>query len=480
MITKSDYLAYLQCPLVFWLDRFRPGLRAPLEVDVQRRMRMGQKVDKTAREWFPDGRLIPYRPNPEDMAPLTARAIAAGERALFQATFHADDLLVKVDVLQREEAGWHLIEVKSSTSVKEEHLPDAAFQFYVLHQAGLNISRASIMHINNQCRFPNLDDLFTIEDVTAEVQDWWATIEEDLLEMRRLADLADEPRARIGRFCIKPVKCRYHAHCWQDIDGLTIYHIPRLGADKQEQLETAGALFLEDVTEDFPLTNTQRRFVDFHVGREIRIDRPAIRRALAELRFPLYFFDFETIDHVVPIYEGTGPYQQVPFQYSCHILHEDGTLEHREYLYKGESDPRPDLLRALLRDIEDGGQIVAYNAPFEGGVLKKLAEAFPAEADLLLEMAGRLWDQLPLFRKYYRDYRFGTSNSLKNVLPVVAPHLSYGELAVQNGVQAQVLWEEMVETADGAAKERLAADLLAYCKLDTLAMVEIHGVLREI
>ncbi|MFN2139774.1 MAG: DUF2779 domain-containing protein [Candidatus Promineifilaceae bacterium] len=480
MITKSDYLAYLQCPLVFWLDRFRPGLRAPLEVDVQRRMRMGQEADKAAREWFADGRLIPYRPNPQYMAPLTAEAMAAGEKALFQATFHAGDLLVKVDVLQREEVGWHLIEVKSSTSVKEEHLPDAAFQYYVLRQAGVKVSRVSIMHINNQCRFPNLEELFTIEDVTADALDWWATIEEDLVEMRRLVVLDDEPRARIGRFCIKPAKCAYHAHCWQDIDGLTIYHIPRLGEQKQKALETDGALFLEDVTDDFPLTNTQRGFVDFHAGRKIRIDRPAIRRALAELRFPLYFFDFETIDHVVPIYDGTGPYQQVPFQYSCHILHEDGRLEHREYLYTGHGDPRPDLLRALLRDIGDGGQIVAYNAPFEGGVLKRLAEAFPAEAELLLEMAGRLWDQLALFRNHYRDYRFGTSNSLKHVLPVVAPHLSYGELAVQNGVQAQVLWEEMIETADGVEKERLTADLLAYCKLDTLAMVEIHGVLRAL
>jgi hypothetical protein len=480
MITKSDYLAYLQCPLVFWLDRFRPELRAPLKADVQRRLRMGQEVDKMAREWFANGRLIPYRPSPEDMAPLTAQAIDAGETTLFQATFHAGDLLVKVDVLQREEAGWHLIEVKSSTLVKEEHLPDAAFQYYVLRQAGLNVTRASIMHVNNRCRFPNLDDLFTIEDVTADVLDWWATIEEDLVEMRRLAALAGEPQTRIGRFCIKPVKCAYHAHCWQDIDGLTIYHIPHLGEKKQEALETAGALLLEDVRPDFPLTPNQRDFVNFHARREIKIDKPAIRQALADLRFPLYFFDFETIDHVVPVYDGTRPYQQVPFQYSCHILHKDGRLEHREYLYRGIGDPRPDLLQALLGDIEDGGQIVAYNAPFERGVINKLAEAFPAEAALLQQIADRLWDQLPIFRKHYRDYRFGTSNSLKNVLPVVAPQLSYDALAVQNGVQAQVLWEEMVETADAALKDKLAADLLAYCKLDTLAMVEIHGVLREL
>ena len=480
MLTKTDYLAYLQCPLVFWLDRFRPELKAPPAADVQRRMRMGQEVDRAAREWFAEGVLIPYRPKPEEMAPLTAQAIAAGERALFQATFLAGDLLVKVDVLQREEEGWHLIEVKSSTSVKQEHLPDAAFQFYVLRQADLPVTRASIMHINNRCRYPDLDDLFTIEDVTAGVLDLWAAIEADLVEMRRLAALAAEPQARIGRFCFKPHQCAYYDHCWQGIDGLTIYHIPRLGEAKQDALEGAGALFLQDVPADFPLSTTQREFVNFHARQEININSRAIRRALAGLQFPLYFFDFETIDYVVPVYSGTTPYQQVPFQYSCHILHENGALEHREYLYRENDDPRPALVEALLNDIEEGGPIVAYNAPFERGVLNKLALAFPSEADLLQQIADRLWDQLPIFRQHYRDYRFGPSNSLKYVLPVVAPHLSYEALAVQNGVQAQVIWEDMIRTADPTTREKLAADLLAYCKLDTLAMVEIHHALQRL
>ena len=231
---------------------------------------------------------------------------------------------------------------------------------------------------------------------------------------------------------------------------------------------------------DFPLSTTQREFVNFHARQEVNINSRAIRRALAGLQFPLYFFDFETIDYVVPVYSGTTPYQQVPFQYSCHILHENGALEHREYLYRGNDDPRPALVEALLNDIEEGGPIVAYNAPFERGVLNKLALAFPSEADLLQQIADRLWDQLPIFRQHYRDYRFGPSNSLKYVLPVVAPHLSYEALAVQNGVQAQVIWEDMIRTADPTTREKLAADLLAYCKLDTLAMVEIHHVLQRL
>jgi len=477
MLTKSGYLHYVQCPLNFWLAEYHPETAAPPDPAAQRRMRMGQQVDQAAREQFREGVLIPWRPDPEEMVPLTEQAIAAGVPVLFQATFLAGDLLVKADIVQRSDSGWHLIEVKSSTSVKEEHLADAAFQFYVLRQAGLDVSRASIMHINKQCRYPDLGDLFSIEDVTADVLDRRPTIEEDIAEMRRLVALADEPAVPIGRYC---KECAFHARCWEGIDGLTIYHIPRLNAAKEEQLEAAGVLYVDEVPRDFPLTEKQRAFVNFHARQEINIDAGAIRQALAALRFPLYFFDFETIDHAVPVYDGCTPYQQVPFQYSCHILYEDGTLIHRAYLHPDGGDPRPALLEALLKDIQDGGQVIAYHVPFERGVLNKLAGAFPAQAPHLQVIINRLWDQLPIFRKYYRHYGFGPSNSLKNVLPVVVPELSYEALAVQNGSQAQVIWEEMIATADRATKEQLAADLLAYCRLDTLAMVEIHHVLESL
>ena len=477
MLTKADYLHYRQCPLNFWLTKFRRDRGTPPDPAAQRRMRMGQQVDQAAREQYPQGKLIPWRPDPREMVPLTAQAIAAAAPVLFQATFLAGDLLVKADIVQRNGDSWHLIEVKSSTSVKEEHLADAAFQYYVLRQAGLNVTRASVMHINNGCRYPDLSDLFTLEDVTADVIDCRSIIEEDVAEMRHLAALVDEPSIQIGRRC---KECAYRGHCWQEIDGLTIYHIPRLNAAKEEQLEAAGALYLDEVPRDFPLTKTQRAFVNFHARQEINIDSGAIRQAMAALQFPLYFFDFETIDHAVPVYDGCTPYQQVPFQYSCHILYEDGTLMHREYLHTRSDDPRPTLLEALLKDLQGTGQIIAYHVPFERGVLNKLAAAYPAAAPQLEAIVDRLWDQLPIFRKHYRHYAFGPSNSLKNVLPVVVPSLSYAALAVQNGSQAQVIWEEMIATTGGAEKEQLTVDLLEYCGLDTLAMVEIHHALGRL
>lgn len=481
MLTKTAYLAYSQCPKQLWLDVYRSELAAPPDPTAQRRLRAGQAVDQLAREQFPNGRPVPYRPQPEEMAPLTRQAIAEGAETLFQATFHVDDLLVKADILTQTAAGWHLIEVKSSTRYKEaEHLPDIAFQVYVLRQAGLPVAQASLMHLNSDCLAPDLSNLFALTDVTEAVEAFVPTVVADTAVMRQLLTHPNAPNERIGRHCKRPYECPFYDHCWQGIDGLTIFDIPRLSAPKERPLQEAGVLYLADIPQDTPLTATQKKFVDFHVQQEIAIDSAAIQQALAELQYPLYFFDFETIDHAIPIFDGCKPYQQVPFQYSCHIVAEDGSMSHCNYLHTDDGDPRRPLAEALLGHIGETGSLIAYNIPFERGVLHHLADHLPEYAERLHGMADRLWDQLPIFRQHYRDYRFGKSNSLKSVLPVIAPHLSFAILNVQNGTQAQVVWEAMIGERDTAVKQQMIQQLREYCHLDTLAMVEIHRVLKNL
>ena len=481
MLTKTTYLTYSQCPKAFWLDAHQPHLASPPDPAAQRLLRAGQEVDMRARELFPDGRPVPYRPQPKEMAPLTARMIADGAETLFQATFVVDDLLVKADILTRASDGWHLIEVKSTTSYKEkEHLPDVAFQLHVLQEAGLDVTQANLMHLNSDCRAPDLRNLFALDDVTADANAFLPQIATDIVDMHQIAAGDATPDVSIGRHCARPYTCPFYDHCWQGVNGLTIYDVPRLSAKKERPLQEANILYLADIPDDHPLTATQRKFVDFHVRQQINIDRDAIHREMAELAYPLYFFDFETIDYAIPRFDGCKPYQQVPFQYSCHVLETDGTLTHLEYLHTEEDDPRRPLTEALLTHIGETGHLIAYNIPFERRVLHELANHLPEYADQLRDMADRLWDQLPIFRKHYRDYRFGKSNSLKSVLPIIAPELSYSVLDVQNGTQAQVVWEEMVGEGDTAVKQQMIEQLLAYCHLDTLAMVEIHRVLAAL
>ena len=481
MLTKTTYLAYKQCPKQFWLDAYHPELAAPPDSTTQRRLRAGQDVDKLAREQFPNGRLIPYRPHPEEMAPLTSQAIAEGAETLFQATFTVDNLLVKVDILTKNETGWHLIEVKSSTRYKEaEHLPDIAFQAFVLRQVGLPVTQASLMHLNKECLAPDLSNLFTLTDVTDAVDAFIPTIAADTAVMSQLFTEPDPPNESIGRHCKRPYECPFHAHCWQGITSQTIYEIPYLKRPLEAQLEADGIQYVRDVPAGFSLGDKRAAtFVETIQKQHIAIDGDAIQAELNSLVYPLYFFDFETIDYAVPAFVNCKPYQQAPFQYSCHILEADGTLIHRDYLHTNSEDPRRPLTEALLNDIGDTGSIIVYYATFERSRLRELAEAVPEHAPRLLNMVDRLWDQLDIFKKHVRDYRFGGSNSLKSVLPIMVPNLSYKLLDVQNGTQAQVVWEEMLGEGDTAVKQKLIQQLRDYCHLDTLAMVEIHRALLK-
>ena len=482
MLTKSNYLKFVQCHKAFWLETHHPEQAAPPEPSTRRRLRVGQRIDLLARELYPHGELIPYRIHPEEMAPLTAEAIQNDAETLFQATFHVEGSLVKVDILTQEGDGWHLIEVKSSTGYKKEvHLPDIGFQLYVLKKAGVNVVRASIMHLNKPCRFPDLSNLFELRDVTEEAVAYLPTVEQAVARMRSLNSLTTIPTISIGRHCRKPYQCTFYEHCWEGVSDPTIYDIPFLKRPQEAELESQQIQLVADIPRDFVLKDKRAaRYVRLIRDKTEDIDKPAIQAELDQLTYPLYFFDFETIDYAVPIFEGCKPYLQVPFQYSCHWLDAEGDAPvHLDYLHREQDDPRRVLVEALLAHIGETGSIIVYFATFERGRLRELAEAFPEYAPRLLGMVDRLWDQLDIFKRYYTDYKFGGSNSLKAVLPVITD-LSYEPLDVQNGTQAQVVWEEMIHETDVDRQGQMFEQLRAYCRLDTLAMVEIHKALRRL
>ena len=372
--------------------------------------------------------------------------------------------------------------MKSSTKYKaDEHLPDIAFQVYVLGQAGLAVGQASLMHLNSDCRHPDLSNLFALTDVTKAVQDHLTQVNADVATMRQLITQPEKvPSVRIGRHCRKPYECPFHIHCWQGITDQTIYHIPYLKRPREAELEANGIQYVRDIPSGFtPGDKRAAAFVETVQRQIVSVEYDAIQTELEQLIYPLYFFDFETIDYAIPAFTGCKPYQQVPFQYSCHILEADGHLTHCDYLHTAADDPREALVISLLDHIGGTGHLVAYNISFERGILRHLAEQFLDYAEPLEQMAERLWDQLAIFRRHYQDYRFGGSNSPKSVLPVVVPALSYKMLAVQNGAQAQALWEEMIAEQETAVKQKMIKQLRDYCHLDTLAMVEIHRALLQ-
>lgn len=444
-------------------------------------MEEGTRVGMNARETlFPQGVLVQQIGLPA--LKETEALLKIDPPAIFEATFCHDDVLVMCDLLINNGDGtWDLMEVKASTRLKDEYVHDVAIQTHVLLGAGMKVRRQRLLLINNQEAVrPDYANLYIDRDVTNEVSAALADLPERLAEFQEIVGSSREPAIDIGNHCQKPYLCPFKAHCWQDVPEPSIFSIPRLKGEAKTELAAQGILHLADLPEDYPLGAAQQNAVQLMLHQREEIDRDALNRKLKTLHYPIYFFDFETDASAIPRHPNLKPYEQVPFQYSCHVLMADGTLHHHEYLHTDLNDPRRPLLESLLMHIGPVGSVVVYNASFERGVLRKLALMAPEFNVPLQSIIDRLWDQLDLFKQHYKSYRFGGSNSIKKVLPVVAPHLSYSELAVSRGDQAQAVWNRMIETTDSAEKDQMIADLLAYCKLDTLAMVEIQRHLEDI
>jgi hypothetical protein len=482
-LTKSRYIKGLNCAKALWLQEHNPQRAGPRTPAQQRILDQGTQVGELARTRFPGGVLVKAASHERERALAeTQQALSCGAPAVFEAAFLHDQTLVRVDVLRLTTGGaWDLIEVKSTTRVKEEHLPDAAVQRHVAEGSGLPVAGVFLMHLNPKCAFPDLSDLFVLEDLGAQVAAILPEVGGKLDGFLRLLEEPSEPRAPVSPQCARPYECEFKAYCWRHVPAVSVFDVPLLKSEAKAELAARDILEIARIPPDFPLPPTSRRFVELYLGGQARVDWPAIRRELEGLQFPLYFLDFETDNPAVPRFAGMHPYGQVPFQFSCHRLAAGGDLGHFEYLHEEPGDPRPPLARALGQALGPTGTLVAYNAPFEKGVLQELA-AFLGPgllASALQAASGRLWDLLAVFREHYLDPAFGGSNSLKSVLPVLLPSFSYDGLEVTNGEEAQVAWERMTGLPEGPEKQRLADALRAYCCQDSLAMVQIHRFLTE-
>ncbi len=486
--TKSHFLSGLQCHKSLWLLLKEPQRASPPSPMQQRMLDQGQTVGELARQWFPDGQLIggighaAIQATQTALAQAGSRQFPTGGTCLFEATFNCDGVLIRCDILHQTSATtWELVEVKSSTTVKEEHYWDVALQYYVLMQSGLNISATKLMHINSQdCCFPDLDNLFILVDISAEVKARLPEIPSKLAQFRTVLSQAVEPNLAIGKHCDQPNPCCFKQTCWQHIPDRSIFTIPRLDWKKKDALIAKGILAIADLPPTFRLTDNQQTYVDMVLDNQPTINPNAIATSLAQLEYPIHYFDFETHNPAIPRFNGLKPYEQFPFQYSCHILHADGAIEHREYLHTDPTDPRESLITTLTTDIASTGSVMVYHKSFEASLLRKLAADFPDFAPQLLAIAERLWDLEDIFKHHYKHPNFRGSTSIKHVLPVLVPNLSYNTLPIKRGDEAQAVWEIMIRSTEPTEKANLIADLRRYCQMDTLAMLEIYKTLTRL
>lgn len=481
-LSKTRIMAGLQCHKLLWWMVHEPS--APeLEVDgeTQAAMDRGTRVGEVARNYVPGGVTInlPYDAYSERVT-LTRRLIEEGVPAVYEASFRAGGVFVAVDILKRHRRGFRLIEVKSSTSVKDHHIPDVAVQAHVLRQSGLDLVGTEVMHLNRECAYPDLSKLFVRSDVTAAARALEDQVPRWAEEQLRMLS-GPVPDVPIGDHCSTPYECPFTARCWPTLPP---HHVSTLYAMRRRALELdeQGYRTIHDLPEDVPLgriADRQRRAV-----REGRIIvEPTLAGALDVFVPPIAFLDFETVGLAVPVWDGCHPYDAVPVQFSCHVQEGDGRITHHEWLADGPEDPRPTLAERLIRACESARTVAAYNAGFERRCIEQMAEAIPALAGPLQSTAARLVDLLPIIRNHVYHPDFGGSFGLKRILPALVPELGYEDLAINEGGMASLELERLLfQSADfnEDAKEQLTKDLLLYCGRDTLGLVHLLRRLQEL
>ncbi len=468
----------MQCEKNLWLNLHKPELEAKADAATQMQFDEGNEVGELARKMAGTGVLIDVAHYEYQKAhDATQQAIKNGEKIIFEAAFLHNGLFARADILKKDKNGWHLIEVKKSTGVKEYHIPDASIQTYIVEATGLKIKTISIRYINNEVTFPDLGDIFGTEDVTDAVREFMnKNIEKNILKFQKIANTKTEPKIKIGEHCDDPFECQFKGYCWKHVPEKSVFDLPTLTLKKKLQLFNAGYGKIKDLNAaDY--TKATKRAIEVTKSKKLFVDSKIISDRISEWVYPFYYFDFETIGPAIPRYPGTKPYVQIPFQFSCHVQNSKSSkkLDHFEYLHTKSNDPRPGIIKAMLDGLKTEGSIIAYNKSFEIGVIKKLAEYDSKNKNKLLALIDRFVDPLPIFREAVYHPDFLGSFSIKAVAPaLIGDHLSYDSLTIGNGTEAQSIANQILQgKIKGKELEQTIEALLIYCRQDTMSMVEL-------
>ncbi len=484
-LSKSRFMLGLQCPKALWLNNYRPELKDEVSDSQDAVFQSGTDVGVLARDIFPGGVEIPFdgMTTTEQLA-RTRQLLDDGVTTLYEAAFSHDGVFVKVDLLHKGREGWELHEVKGSTGMKRVYLDDIAVQYHVVTGTGMPLSYAGLVHVNNQyVRLGGIDvqQLFTRQDLTENVAGRQDAVQDNVATLRSM--LAEEmPNVGIGPHCSNPYGCPFQGHCWSHVPSPSVFDLRSYGKPDPFSFYEEGLVRYTEL----PLNRLgwrQRQQVEAHLNQSQTVDNAAVGKFLGTLTYPLSFLDFETTYMTpMPLFNGTRPYQQVPFQYSLHIIRkEGGEVEHHAWLAAADEDnPAAGLLTSLLAALPESGAIITWNKVFESRILGEMGERFRKLAPHVTAVRERLVDLMVPFRnRDVYDWQMHGSASLKSVLPALIPELSYDGLEIADGGAAASAWLRMRETVDLVEREAINRNLLEYCHLDTLAMVRILEWLRE-
>ncbi|MGB5926513.1 MAG: DUF2779 domain-containing protein [Dehalococcoidia bacterium] len=483
LLSKSKYLAGLQCPKYLWMQIHEPQRIPEVDAVTQYTFDQGHLVGEYAKQLFPTGIDIRQDDFMENIA--TTKKLLAERKPLFEAGILSGRIYCRLDILNpANEDEWDIIEIKSGTSVKEVYIDDVAFQKFCCEKAGLEIRHCKLGFINKQyVKNGEIDpkELFILEDISTPVEEIGESIEERVFNLLEVISNKACPEASIGQHCLAPYECPLRGECWGFLPENSVFDL-RGGKTKQFSLFEQGISSIKDIPDDIPLSRQQQIQKECVMTGNVHVEKEEIRRFLNKLKYPLYYLDFETFGPAIPLYNGTRPYQDIPFQFSLHVIEDDASEPvHHSFLADGREDPRPQILRELQRLLGSEGRIIAYNAGFEEGILRELVEAFPEYTHWLEGILTRMVDLLfPFTNFHYYNASQKDTASLKKVLPAVTGK-GYEEMGIGAGMDASIAFVRI--TCGDATQEEISqvrADLLKYCKLDTEGMIWVVDKLREL
>lgn len=483
-LTKTDFIQYLNCPESLWLLKNKPEVynqyKGEFSLFLEKLIKEGYEVEEYAKQLFPTGIDLPENSTPQ----FTKQQLASDKSIFFQPSFlTSKGVFARIDILEKLDNGsFHIYEIKSASSIKKEKIDDACFQKYVLTECGYKVTKVSIIHLNKEYvrqEEINPDELLEIVEVTEQIDGIYSSV---VNEINAVVNFINKEVIKenecSSRYKTRSNHCDTFKYFNKDVPEFSIYEIGRISAKKIGQLVAHNQLGILDIPLDFELSTKQQAQVESVRQEQVIINKPEIEKTLSKLVYPLHFVDYETFPTAVPLLDNMSPHNHLVFQVSIHTMQEDGTITHFEWLGKKVEQPI-EMLQQMQEFTGFTGTFISWFAPFERGRNEDMIGWIPEFTNYLNYMNTNMFDLMDVFKADYVDYRFHGSTSIKKVLPVLCPQFSYSDLAVQDGTMALDTWGRMVTDPNfNEDIEQTRKNLLAYCELDTLAMVEIYKVLK--
>lgn len=480
ILSKSTFIRGVQCEKSLYFNKFKKEYRDKISENQQAIFTSGTDLGFLAQDLFPNG--IDCSPehyyNWGPSIQKTKELISINQPVIYEAAFEYEGVMAALDILVHKDGKWYGYEVKGSTSVKPTHHDDVSLQFYVINKSGLELEDISLIYLNNKYSKQgelDLNQLFKIESLYEIVNSKIQWVEKNIENFKEVLNMNDAPSKEIGPHCFKPYTCDFKGYCWSNIPEYSVFDLYS-AQGKDWELYNRGIIEINDIPDDFKLSKSQQIQVLAEKNNEALINSEEISQFLDSLKYPLYHFDFETFATSVPLFDNSRPFQQLPFQYSLHVQNEiNGECEHKEFLAHPENgDPRPLLIEQMIQDLGKTGDVLVYNKTFEDLKIKELIRDFPLYKKELEAIRLRLVDlATPFQKKYYYKKEMKGRYTIKNVLPALCPELSYKNLEIQEGGTASRCFSEMMLGKYRLDVDKTRKDLLAYCELDTLAMVKL-------